>query len=294
MTWLHVVVLCLWGLMAGLLVSVGNRGGVVGTQSIIALVVFGRFSEPADQALGLATLVLTGGLAQVAFLSVVRWPLPLRNQRAATAAAYRALSSLAAASDEASTLPAAEAIDEAEASLASPTLFGDAAVTTLRSLVNEAYRLRVQIMAIHALLRQLRAAGARRASAHPRARCDAPSRSPRPRWTPPRWPSRATRTRSIGCCGAAPSSTPRSQAYGGGRPGVAGAAHGPPARRPGGAGPRRRRPVTGRRQGRRAAHPAAVPAHEPSAAAACAPTSSRCGPTCRSTPRRAATRCGWP
>ena len=48
---------------------------------------------------------LTGGLAQVVFLSVVRWPLPLRNQRAATAAAYRALAALAAASDEASTLP---------------------------------------------------------------------------------------------------------------------------------------------------------------------------------------------
>ncbi len=164
-TWLHVVVLCLWGLMAGLLVAVGNRGGVVGTQSIIALVVFGRFSQSADQALGLATLVLTGGLAQVVFLSVVRWPLPLRNQRAATAEAYRALSALAAASDEASSLPAAEAIDEAEASLASPTLFGDAAVTTLRSLVNEAYRMRVQIMAIHALLRQMHAAGRAKASA---------------------------------------------------------------------------------------------------------------------------------
>ena len=158
-TWLHILVLCLWGLMAGLLVAVGNRGGAVGTQSIIALVVFGRFSQPADHALGLATLVLTGGLAQVVFLSVARWPLPLRNQRAATAAAYRALAALAAASDDASTLPAAEAVDEAEASLASPTLFGDAAVTTLRSLVNEAYRLRVQIMAIHVLLRQLRAGG---------------------------------------------------------------------------------------------------------------------------------------
>ncbi len=158
-TWLHVIVLCLWGLMAGLLVAVGNRGGVVGTQSIIALVVFGRFAQPADQALGLATLVFAGGMAQVVFLSVARWPLPLRNQRSATAAAYRSLAGLAAASDEVSTLPAAEAIDEAEASLASPTLFGDAAVTTLRSLVNEAYRMRVQIMAIHALLRQLSAAG---------------------------------------------------------------------------------------------------------------------------------------
>jgi uncharacterized membrane protein YccC len=163
-TWVHIAVLCLWSLMAGLLVSVGNRGGVVGTQSIIALVVFGRFSAPADQALGLATLVLAGGLAQVTFLSIVRWPLPLRNQRAATGAAYLALSALAAASDEASTLPAAEAIDKAEASLASPTMFGDAAVTTLRSLVNEAFRLRVQLMAIHVLLRQLRAAGSPQAT----------------------------------------------------------------------------------------------------------------------------------
>lgn len=164
-TWLHIVVLCLWALMGGLLVAVGNRGGVVGTQAIIAFIVFGRFSEDASHALGLATLVLIGGLAQVAFLSIVRWPLPLRGQRAATGAALRALSSLAAASDEASTLPAAQAIDQAETSLASPTMFGDAAVTTLRSLVNEAYRMRVQLMAIHALLRQLHAAGAPEAAA---------------------------------------------------------------------------------------------------------------------------------
>ena len=55
--------------------SVGNRGGVIGNQAIIAFVVFGRFSEGAAQALGLATLVLTGGLAQVTFLSIV---LPLK------------------------------------------------------------------------------------------------------------------------------------------------------------------------------------------------------------------------
>jgi uncharacterized membrane protein YccC len=153
-SWLHIAVLCLWSLMGGLLVGVGNRGGVVGTQAIIAVVVFGRFSEPVLPALGLAALVLTGGLAQVVFLSVVRWPPPLRAQRAATAAAYRALSELAAASDEASTLPAAAALDEAEAALASPTMFGDSALMTLRSLVSEGYRMRVQLTSIHALLRR--------------------------------------------------------------------------------------------------------------------------------------------
>jgi uncharacterized membrane protein YccC len=154
-SWVHIAVLSLWSLMGGLLVGVGNRGGVVGTQAIIAVVAFGRFSEPPVQALGLAALVLTGGLAQVVFLSVVRWPLPLRAQRDSTAAAYRALSALAAAADEASTLPAAAALDEAEAALASPTMFGDSALMTLRSLVSEGYRLRVQLMAIHALLRRL-------------------------------------------------------------------------------------------------------------------------------------------
>ncbi len=159
-TWLHIVVLCVWSLMGGLLVAVGNRGGAVGTQAIIAAIVFGRFSEPAPAALGLAALILIGGLTQVVFLSLVRWPLPLRRQRAATAAAYRALAALAAAGAETSTLPAANALDEAQAGLSAPSMFGDAALMTLRSLVSEGYRLRVELMAIHVLLRQHRASGA--------------------------------------------------------------------------------------------------------------------------------------
>ena len=156
-SWLHIAVLCVWSLMGGLLVALGNRGGVVGTQAIIAVVVFGRFSEPAFSALGIAALVLAGGLAEVVFLSLIRWPLPLRAQRAATAAAYRVLSELAAGPDEGSTLPAAAALDEADASLSSPAMFGDSALMTLRSLASEGYRLRIQLMAIHALLRQQRA-----------------------------------------------------------------------------------------------------------------------------------------
>ncbi len=151
--WLHLLVLCLWSLMAGVLVAVGNRGGVLGTQAIIAAVVFGRFSEPAPGALGLAGLVLAGGMAQVVFLGLIRWPSPLGGKRAAVAAAYRGL---AAAPVGESTLPVASALDEAAAALASPGLFGDAAVMTLRSLVNEGFRLRVQLSALHALLRQSR------------------------------------------------------------------------------------------------------------------------------------------
>jgi uncharacterized membrane protein YccC len=153
-SWLHIALLCVWSGMAGLLVVLGPRGGAIGTQAIIAVVVFGRFSEPAGAALGLAGLVLAGGLAQVAFLTVIRWPLPLRVQRRATADAYRALSRLAAGPLEASTLPAAAALDEADASLSSPAMFGDPALMTMRSLTTEGHRLRVQLLAIHTLLRQ--------------------------------------------------------------------------------------------------------------------------------------------
>jgi uncharacterized membrane protein YccC len=149
--WVHVLVLCLWSLGGGLLVGVGNRGGVVGTQAIIAVVVFGRFSQPPAQALGLAGLVLIGGLAQVVFLSVIRWPLPLRAQRHGTADAYRKLAELAAAEGAASTLPVGTALDEAADSLASGALFGDATMMTLRSLVSEGQRLRVQLVALQAL-----------------------------------------------------------------------------------------------------------------------------------------------
>lgn len=153
-SWLHLIVLCLWSLMGGLLVAVANRGGVIGTQAIVAVVVFGRFSEPVPAALGLAGLVLAGGMAQVVFLSIVRWPPPLRGKRIAAAAAYRALSQLAAAPVGASTLFVAGALDDADSAVASPELFGDAAIMTLRSLVNEGHRLRIQLSALHALVVQ--------------------------------------------------------------------------------------------------------------------------------------------
>lgn len=44
--WLHLVVVFVWALAAGLLVALGRRGAVVGTQAVIGLVVFGRFGEP--------------------------------------------------------------------------------------------------------------------------------------------------------------------------------------------------------------------------------------------------------
>ncbi len=152
--WVHLALVCLWALVGGSLVAVGQRGAVLGTQAILAIVVFGRFSEPPAQALGLAGYVLAGGLAQVIFLSVVRWPAPLRGQRAATAAAYRELAALAAAPPDASTLPASTALDDAQDALAGGALFADAALLTLRTLVNEGHRLRLHMSALQTLARR--------------------------------------------------------------------------------------------------------------------------------------------
>ena len=107
--WLHLVLIFVWALAAGLLVCLGTRGAVVGTQAMIAVVVFGRFSEPLAPALGLAASVLAGGLAQVLFQSVVRYPRPLSVQRQSTAAAYRILAGIAVTSPEISSLPAGAA-----------------------------------------------------------------------------------------------------------------------------------------------------------------------------------------
>jgi uncharacterized membrane protein YccC len=153
-SWLHLVVLFVWALMGGLLVSLGNRGAVVGNQAVVAAIVFGRFSQPAADSAALAGLVLAGGATQVLFLSLVRWSGALRGQRAAAARAYRELSELAGGSAETSALRAGAALDDAAAALSSLTLFGDPAVMTLRSLVDEGYRMRVGLGAIHVLMRR--------------------------------------------------------------------------------------------------------------------------------------------
>src|ERR1700744_1053074 len=68
--WVHLIVLAVLSFGAGMLSGVGNRGGVVGNQAIIAAVVFGRFPQDVAQAAGLAGLVLAGGATQVLFLAV--------------------------------------------------------------------------------------------------------------------------------------------------------------------------------------------------------------------------------
>jgi Fusaric acid resistance protein-like len=147
----HLVVLAAVGLVGGLLVGVGNRGGAIGNQMVIAALVFGRFPEPLAQAAGLAGLVVSGGIAQTLFQAIVRWPPPLRAQRSATAAAYRAVSTLGVGNPESTSLPAAALLDVARDGLSTPTLFGDSAIAALRTLVDEGYRMRIALTTIRTL-----------------------------------------------------------------------------------------------------------------------------------------------
>jgi uncharacterized membrane protein YccC len=153
--WVHLLVLAAVALVGGLLVGVGNRGKAVGNQVVIAALVFGRFSEPAAQAAGLAGLVMAGGMAQTLFQAIVRWPPPLRAQRQATATGYRELARLAAGHDDVTSLPAAAALDAARDGVSAPTLFGDRAITTLRALIDEGFRIRLSLTAIRTVLGRL-------------------------------------------------------------------------------------------------------------------------------------------
>ncbi len=148
----HLALLCALAASAGLLSALGPSGGALGMQAIIAAVVFGRFSEPGPQALGLAGYVLAGGLTQALAARVGPLTVPLRRERTATAAAYRELAELARGGADASGVPASSALDAAQAVLAHGTWFGDPALSTLRVLVAEGYRLRVQLSALGRLL----------------------------------------------------------------------------------------------------------------------------------------------
>jgi uncharacterized membrane protein YccC len=145
--WLHLSLLAVFCLVAGLLNTLGRRGGVVGVQTVIAFVVFGRFPENVGGAFTLAGLALGGGAVQIATATLVARPPAWRRQRAAVASAYRALAALAA--DLAtSNIPSADSLDEADLRLSGPALFADQAAVTLSSLVDEGRRIRIELAAL--------------------------------------------------------------------------------------------------------------------------------------------------
>ncbi len=146
--------LVIFCLVAGSAVSLGRRGSVVGNQSLIAFIVFGRFPESLPRALALTGLVLAGGVAQTLFAALVAVPIAWRRQREALAAAYLALAEFTAEVTP-SSIPAAAALDAAESVLAAPALFADTNRNALADLVSQGRRIRLELMGFSALLAQL-------------------------------------------------------------------------------------------------------------------------------------------
>jgi hypothetical protein len=145
--WLHLGLLAVFCLAGGLLTTLGRRGGVVGVQTIIAFVVFGRFPEDMAGAFTLAGLVLGGAGAQIGFAALVARPPTWRQQRAVLTTAYRALAALAA-DPTGSNIPAANALEEAHQRLTGPALFADHSAITLSGLVEEGWRIRLELVAL--------------------------------------------------------------------------------------------------------------------------------------------------
>ena len=142
--WLHLGVLTVFCLGAGILSALGRRGSVVGTQSVIAFVVFGRFPEAAAQAFELAGLVAVGAAAQIGCAALVALPPTWRAQRQAVADAYERLAEVAAAPG-APTLAAGAALELAERRISGPALLADPAVIALANLVQEGWRIRLSL-----------------------------------------------------------------------------------------------------------------------------------------------------
>lgn len=152
--WLHLVVLVLFCLIAGSAASLGRRGLVIGTQSLIGFIVFGRFPESVPHALTLTGLILAGGAAQSLFAAAVAVPLAWRRQRDALAAAYRTLAGFTGELTG-SSIPLAAALETADQALAAPALFADPDRHALAGLVSEGRRIRLELVGLSTLLEQV-------------------------------------------------------------------------------------------------------------------------------------------
>lgn len=148
--WLLPPTVALWSFAAGLAVSLGLAAGIIGTQSVIALLVMTQYSMPVEDAAGRAALVLVGGLVQ-ALLVVAVWPLRRSPvERGLLAAAYRSLAGYARSLPRgASEPPEGSPLSLARAALGDPQPFarGDQALV-FQGLTDEGERLRTTLAAL--------------------------------------------------------------------------------------------------------------------------------------------------
>jgi uncharacterized membrane protein YccC len=152
---LHLAVLAVWCFAAGMLVVFGLGPATAGVQSVIAFVVFGRFSDGPAAALSLGALVASGAAVEGLTLLALRLPATSRAQRVRLAVAYQRLSALAEGSGATAGEVAAD-LDSAAQLIGGGTNVGAGHdISRLQSLVDEARRARLELVAVAGLQRRL-------------------------------------------------------------------------------------------------------------------------------------------
>lgn len=147
--WLLALTVAAFGFAAGLVTALGLGPGIIGTQSVIGLLVITQYSMPLEDAAGRAALVGAGGLVQ-ALLVVSGWPLRRAPvERRALGAVYRGLAAYARDLAGHRAPPDGRPLAEARDALGDPQPFarGDA-VLAFRSLHDEGERLRAVLAAL--------------------------------------------------------------------------------------------------------------------------------------------------
>jgi uncharacterized membrane protein YccC len=154
---LAVLVAGIWAFIAGIVVALGSTAADVGMMSLVTLVVFEARQNTPEVALYLGLLALGGGLLQT-MTTMILWP--LRRYAPERRILAQLFWELARAS--ASPLPATEAPPASDESLqandAIKTMRGDhsAEADRYRSILNQAERLRLSLLALRRVRARLR------------------------------------------------------------------------------------------------------------------------------------------
>ena len=153
--WAHTALLVPLAVVAGLAVVFGQTQAVLGSQTIVAYLVLGRFSGDLATATHLGSLVTIGALVEILALVALRLPPTLRYQRAAVAAALASLADYATTPAESSAMGALAAIDEAQRLLSPRSLFGRSDDRDLRAVLDQARRARLDFTTLAGLRARL-------------------------------------------------------------------------------------------------------------------------------------------
>jgi uncharacterized membrane protein YccC len=152
---LHLTVLAIWCFGAGMLVVFGLGPATAGVQSVVAFVVFGRFSDDPVAALALGALVASGAAIEGLTLLALRLPASTRAQRVRLGLAYHRLSSLTEQADSTAGEVAADLESAAQLIKSGTAVVGDHDESQLQSLIDEGRRARLELIAIAGLRRRL-------------------------------------------------------------------------------------------------------------------------------------------